>query len=77
VTDQEQALLKLLPQKWQEVIIDLEARTWLNARDIAIKTRQSFLDAGGHMSLRSDAIDPNELPEPLRTCVYLKLQNGQ
>jgi hypothetical protein len=54
-----------------------ELKEWLDKRNNALKLKQAIREMGGHVMLRSSAIDPDELPEPLRSEAthYLKTIN--
>lgn len=44
-----------------------ELQSWLGARENALKLRAAMKANGGHVMLKHSALDPEELPEPLRT----------
>lgn len=44
-----------------------ELRAWLEKRDRCHQMARRIAEAGGHVMLRSDDIDPGELPEPLKS----------
>lgn len=48
---------------------------WLKGRENAFKLRAAMKASGGRVMLKSTAIDPEELPEPLRTEAIEYLQN--
>jgi hypothetical protein len=54
--------------------ISKELKEWLNKRDAALQFQKTISETGGHVMLRSSAIDPDELTEPLRSeaLKYLK-----
>ena len=69
MTTQELALLALLPEKWQDILLGYEAEMWFRSRSIARSIARGFSQEGGSISINSSAVDPNSLPEPLKSRV--------
>jgi hypothetical protein len=57
--------------------LSAELQNWLKLRNDALKLKAAIREAGGHVMLKSSAIDPNELPEPLRTEAIKYLSNSK
>lgn len=47
--------------------ISEELQQWLDRREKALSLKARIREDGGHMMLRSDHYDPEELEEPLRS----------
>ena len=44
-----------------------ELKQWLLQREQYLELRRNICEAGGHIMLRSETYDPEQLQEPLRT----------
>lgn len=66
MTGQELALLALLPEKWQDILLGYEAEMWFRRRMSARVIARGFSREGGSISISPTATNPDSLPEPLR-----------
>jgi hypothetical protein len=69
MTSQELALLALLPEKWQDILLGYEAEVWFRNRSNVKSLANGFRRNGGSISIKPTAINPESLPEPLRSRV--------
>lgn len=67
------ALIESLPAEWQELILDHEAKKWIESRKSVLEIASRARSEGAHILFDDLMFRPDALPEPLQSRVQMML----